>query len=302
MTVQNHVILPQNDSVLLIRNSLMSLVDYDYTAAAYVSQILYWREKMGKQFYKTDQSFATELHISIHSFRRLKHRILAKLTFISTELKQIPARTHYEVDFNLLNSALASLKAPKENSPKATNNHRLSKSAPTSICTDAPTRLSKSADSITENKTEIIKKTTTTKNPVEVDLALFSQQEKNAAKKQLSKLTDPQQVAVLDVMQMALKSKNIKSKIGYLQAVVKSVLDDTFTPVVPAKKLLTPAEKLQKAQEQQAAEAQRDEFAKQQYMQQQAAYKKAQEQAGKKAEPKPHTPFPLHSVLKKLRA
>jgi len=47
MTLQTSVILPQNDSVLLIRESIFQLVDFDHFAAVFVNQVIYWREKMG---------------------------------------------------------------------------------------------------------------------------------------------------------------------------------------------------------------------------------------------------------------
>jgi len=86
-----------------------------------------------------------------------------------------------------------------------------------------------------------------------------------------------------------------------LEAVVKSVLDGTFTPAIPAKKVLPPEEKSQRKKVEQAAEAQREKIALQQYFEQQAAYKKAQEQAGKKTEPKPRERCPLSGLLNKIR-
>jgi len=297
MTLQTSVILPQNDSVLLIRESIFQLVDFDHFAAVFVNQVIYWREKMGRQFYKTDQDFADELHISIHKFRRLKQETLAKFPFIKTSLKKIPARTHYELDIESLNNALAKLKLPA----KAKNNHRLRKKAQTSLPSAEQTSVSKPAETITETKTEITKKTTTEKNPVVVSLDCFSDQEQPAAKKKLSNLNSSQQLAVLAVIQCAIQNSSIKNKIGYLHAVVKSVQDGTFTPAPPAKKVLTPEEKSQKKKADKIAEAQREQLVQQQYLQQQATYKKAQEQAGKKTESKPREKCPLSGLLNKMR-
>jgi len=302
MTLQTSVILPQNDSVLLIRTSIFHLVDFNYAAAAFVNQVIYWRETMGKQFYKTDQDFADELHISIHKFRRIKQETLAKLSFIKTSLKQIPARTHYELDIESLNRTLAKVKIP----PKATKKRRLRKTAQTSLGTPEQTSISKSAETITEIKTEIkteiIKKTTTEKNPVVVSLDCFSDQEQPAAKKHLSKINSEQQAEVLAVMTCSMRTTKIKNKIAYLRSVVKSVLDGTFTPAIPAKKVLPPEEKAQKKKADKIAEEQREKIALQQYDQQQAAYKKAQEQPEKKTESKPSERCPLRGLLNTMRS
>jgi len=322
MTLQNSVILPQNDSVLLVRTSILHLVDFDHIAALFVNQVLYWQDKMHREFYKTDQSFADELHVSVHKFRRIKQRTLKKLDFISTHVKQIPARTHYQADIDLLNAALSKLeleenfnkKAQKKQniSPKTTAN--ANKSAQSSLCKSTQTSLSKSAHTITETKTEITKKTTTEKistgaeklptekKSVVVDLQCFTAEEQPAAQKQLSKLTNAQQLAVIAVLHCAIRSKRLKNKIGYLHAVVKSVLDGTFTPALPSEKVLTAEEKIQRKKAEQVAEAQRDQLAKQQYAQQIAAYQTAQAPTEKQTKPKSHKHFPLHGLLRKMRS
>jgi len=260
MTIQNSVILPQNDSVLLVHTSILHLVDFDHIAALFVNQVLYWQSIVHREFYKTDQEFAAELHISVHKFRRIKQRTLKKLDFISTDLKQIPARTHYQADIDLLNAALSKLeleensnqKAQKKQniSPKTTANARksaqssLCKSTQSSLCKSTQTSLRKSAHTITETKTEITKKTTTEKistgaeklptekKSVVVDLQCFTAKEQPAAQKQLSKLTSHEQLAVLAVMQCSIQTKHIKNKIGYLQAVVKSSSSQfRFSPI-----------------------------------------------------------------------
>jgi len=310
MTIQNSVILPQNDSVLLVRTSILHLVDFDHIAALFVNQVLYWQGIVHREFYKTDQEFAAELHISVHKFRRIKQRTLKKLDFISTVLKQTPARTHYQADIDLLNAALSKLELEenankkgqkkKNFSQKTTAN--MSQSAQTSLGKSAQASLSKSAHTITETKTEITQKTTTEKKSVVVDLEIFPDKEQPAAKKQLSKLSSHEQLAVLAVMHCSIQTKQIKNKIGYLQAVVKSVLDGTFTPADPSKKVLTAEEKIQRKKAEEIAEAQREKLALFNYHKQQAAYRKAQEQTDETIKTEPLSEFPLHGLLKTLRA
>jgi len=83
---------------------------------------------------------------------------------------------------------------------------------------------------------------------------------------------------------------------------VKSVLDGTFTPAHPSKKVLTAEEKIQRKKAEQIAEVQREKLALFNYSQQQAAYRKAQEQAGKTTKTKTRSVFPLHGLFKTIRA
>ena len=234
MNANNTAILPTNDKLLVIRDSILNLVGFNHVTAAFVNQIIYWRERMDRQFYKTDEDFAKELHISIHKFRRIKAAYIKPLPFIKITLKGVPARTHYEVDFDMLNEILAAQNQtnalptppdtlPDSPPPQVTDNHSMRKGAQSSI--------SASAQSITENTPEITKKITTEINPVVVNLGIFKEQEQSIAKKILTSITEDQQVAVLAVMMVAIKSSTVKNKLGYLRAIVNSVLSGTFTPV-----------------------------------------------------------------------
>jgi len=129
----------------------------------------------------------------------------------------------------------------------------------------------------------------------------FNAREIFAAKKILEVITAEKQREVLLVLQCMQKKSAIKNNIGYLQAVVKSVQDGTFSPVTPAKKVLTPEEISQKKKADKIAEAQREKIALQQYLQQQAAYQKVQAQPKENTEAKTRGTCPLRGLLHKMR-
>ncbi len=296
MQASNTVKYPKHDKIIILRDSLFNLVGNDQTAATFLSQLLYWRDIMGRTFYKTDADFAEELHISIHKFRRIKRNIIKKLPFVKITLQQIPARTHYEIDFDMLNALLADGQDSSSAQPTkvdSLNNEdqtaitesvhtiteiktEITKKQPQPVVVsldiltekekpaegqDVPTsqarkvdnsdtaehtRITESAHTITEIKTEITKKQT---QPVVVSLDIFNEKEKPAANKFLSTLPPDQQIAVLAVMRIAIGSRQISNKIGYLRAIVHSVHNGTFTPVTktpPAKQQLTSAEIIQR--------------------------------------------------------
>ena len=234
MTANKTVTTPLNDNVLILRDSHLKLVNGNHIAAAALNQTIYWNDKMGRKFWKTDQDFADELHISIHKFRRIKAAYIKPLPFIKITLKGIPATTNYEIDFDMLNEILAAQgqtnpaptppdTLPDIPPPQVANNHSMRKGAQSNIST--------SAQSITENTPEITKKITTEINPVVVNLKIFEEQQQSIAKKILTSITEDQQVAVLAVMMVAIKTSTVKNKLGYLRAIVNSVLSGTFTPV-----------------------------------------------------------------------
>ncbi|TXL04553.1 hypothetical protein BMR08_16560 [Methylococcaceae bacterium CS2] len=214
MQANNTLVLPQNDTILILRGSMLKLVNHDHIAAAFLNQIVYWRDKMGRTFYKTDQDFSEELHISLFTFRRIKRNVIKNLPFIKVTRQQIPARTHYEIDYEMLNAFLA-----ENDTPQTTNIDRL-----TNI---DQTRVLQSAQSITETKTEITKKQ---QQPVVVNLDAFEEQEKPAVKKFLSTITKDQQITVMAVMMIAIKGTTISNKVGYLRSLVNAVHNGTFTP------------------------------------------------------------------------
>ena len=243
MHANNTVKLPQHDTVLVLRGSLLKLVNHNHIAAAFLNQILYWRDIMGKTFYKTDEDFAEELHISIHKFRRIKRNIIKHLPFIKVTLKQIPARTHYEIDFDMLNAMLADDQDPPPLQP--TKVDRLANTAQTTVA--------ESAQSITETKSEITKKQT---HLVVVNLDIFAEKEKQAANKFLSTIPHDQQIAVLAVMIIAIASSNISNKVGYLRAIINAVHNGTFTPVPKEKpqKPLTSSQIMQREKQRKQVE------------------------------------------------
>ena len=85
--------------VAVVYPSYLKITKGDYQAAAVLAQVIYWHDRMGKMFYKTDKDFAKDLLISIESFRRSKKK-LRELGVIKITLKGTPRKTWYEVNYN----------------------------------------------------------------------------------------------------------------------------------------------------------------------------------------------------------
>jgi hypothetical protein len=77
----------------------------DYATAAALGQVLYWHEVMHGKFYKTDSNFEQELHLTPKQFRRVKTE-LKSLPFLKITVEQIPAKTFYDVDYEILTALI----------------------------------------------------------------------------------------------------------------------------------------------------------------------------------------------------
>ncbi|GIV22166.1 MAG: hypothetical protein KatS3mg023_3917 [Armatimonadota bacterium] len=74
-----------------------------------LSQILYWAAKFdaGEEFYKSDEEILAETGCSEWELRKAKRK-LKQLEFLSVEVKGLPARTFYRVDWEKLLQVLGS--------------------------------------------------------------------------------------------------------------------------------------------------------------------------------------------------
>jgi len=286
MTANKTVTTPLNDNVLILRDSHLKLVNGNHIAAAALNQTIYWNDKMGRKFWKTDQDFADELHISIHKFRRIKAAYIKPLPFIKITLKGIPATTNYEIDFDMLNEILAAQgqtnpaptppdTLPDIPPPQVANNHSMRKGAQSNIST--------SAQSITENTPEITKKITTEINPVVVNLKIFEEKQQAVAKKSLSQLSQSQQVAVMAVLVIAVQTSTVKNKVGYLRSLVNAELNGTFTPAEPTAIPITAAQRLSKERQRELDEQLRHELALEAYTLNPSAIQRTQRTKDKRA-------------------
>ena len=76
------------------------------TSGLLLSQIMYWYSAVnGRAFYKSDAEIMEETMLTANELRSAKLR-LKSLSFINMYLKGVPARTHYEIDADLLFSEI----------------------------------------------------------------------------------------------------------------------------------------------------------------------------------------------------
>jgi len=76
------------------------------TSGLLLSQIMYWYSAVnGRAFYKSDVEIMEETMLTANELRSAKLR-LKSLSFINMYLKGVPARTHYEIDADLLFSEI----------------------------------------------------------------------------------------------------------------------------------------------------------------------------------------------------
>ena len=78
----------------------------DYEAAVFLSQCIYWFNKMDRPFYKTDADWHDELLINPSKLKRI--RALLKPYGLNVVKKGLPAKNHYSIDFEKLEKALDS--------------------------------------------------------------------------------------------------------------------------------------------------------------------------------------------------
>lgn len=75
-------------------------------AGLLLAQVIYWDNKMNREFYKTDKKFSEELGMKIDEFKSAKRRILK---FVNIRKKGIPQTTYYRLKRDVLISTLISL-------------------------------------------------------------------------------------------------------------------------------------------------------------------------------------------------
>jgi hypothetical protein len=76
------------------------------TSGLLLSQIMYWYSAVnGRAFYKSDAEIMDETMLTANELRSAKLR-LKSLSFMNMYLKGVPARTHYEIDADLLFSEI----------------------------------------------------------------------------------------------------------------------------------------------------------------------------------------------------
>jgi hypothetical protein len=76
------------------------------TSGLLLSQIMYWYSAVnGRAFYKSDAEIMDETMLTANELRSAKLR-LKSLSFMNMYLKGVPARTHYEIDEDLLFSEI----------------------------------------------------------------------------------------------------------------------------------------------------------------------------------------------------
>jgi hypothetical protein len=70
-----------------------------------LAQVLYWRNQMGHEFYKTNDDFMFELHFSEYELKKAKKE-LAKSKVVTMVRRGVPAKTFYDIDFERLQKAV----------------------------------------------------------------------------------------------------------------------------------------------------------------------------------------------------
>jgi hypothetical protein len=118
------------------------------TSGLLLSQIMYWYSAVnGRAFYKSDAEIMEETMLTANELRSAKLR-LKSLSFMNMYLKGVPARTHYEIDADLLFSEI--------NKSSLVKSTKLDKLNPLNSVSDIN-------ETITESTTENTTKNTTEK-------------------------------------------------------------------------------------------------------------------------------------------
>ena len=99
------ILSAMNERPILIYPAYIAITG-DHAAAAALGQIIYWHGVKGGQFFKTDAELAEEIRVSEKQMKRIK-TILKSIPFLSIELKQVPAKTFYDIDYDILADVLA---------------------------------------------------------------------------------------------------------------------------------------------------------------------------------------------------
>jgi hypothetical protein len=225
-----------NDKPIVIY-PIYLLLTGDYATAAALAQVLYWHKAMGRKFYKTDADFCAELYLTPKQFERVKIN-LKKLDFLKIKAEGIPAKTFYDVDYELLAAKISETSSPQNGE------------------TGTPPKDESSSPQKGETNTENTNTDYTENNNIMVDVEigkLFSKTEQPAAKKILKSIATEKQLEVLTVLFAMIKTSKITNKVGYLKAIVDSVIDGSFIPVPEPSKPMTTAQRIEKEKKEQQA-------------------------------------------------
>ena len=77
------------------------------TAGVLLSQLLYWRSRLNREFWITNENLCNQTGLTIDEFKSAKKRLLDK-GFISVEHKSLPRKTYYTINVEEIVSALTS--------------------------------------------------------------------------------------------------------------------------------------------------------------------------------------------------
>ena len=80
----------------------------NHSAARMLAQLLYWQDKMQREFYKTDVELAAEISVSVSSVKRARAK-LVELQLITCHRKGMPARNYYAVNEKAVQDGISQL-------------------------------------------------------------------------------------------------------------------------------------------------------------------------------------------------
>lgn len=92
------------DKPIAVNPVLIKITD-SFSGAILLSQAIYWEKTMGKEYWKTNESWMNELHMSEREFTTARKKT-AK--FLKIRKIGLPAKNHYSIDWEALESALSS--------------------------------------------------------------------------------------------------------------------------------------------------------------------------------------------------
>ena len=126
-----------------------------HSGAIFLSQAIYWEETMGKEYYKTNESWQDELYMTKRTLESARKKCSK---YVTVTKKGIPARNFYKIEWEKLKEDLANTEPPERNKTVPTVGH---KTVPTVGHKTVPTVGHKTVPTNTETTTKITKKTTT---------------------------------------------------------------------------------------------------------------------------------------------
>lgn len=125
-------------------NPVLIRLTKSHTSAIFLAQAIYWEETMGREFYKTNDSWQEELCMSEQVF--ISARTKAK-KYISIIKKGLPAKNYYTINWEVLLQDIATLSVPES---KKTYNNTFSQYPPKLGSLDTP----ETGGTITETTTK----------------------------------------------------------------------------------------------------------------------------------------------------